>query len=66
MNPSTQESIQELLRPLQQIQAPGEYFRQQQSMVEFDRSLRELEARYASLYEQITALEKKIPLIRNN
>jgi hypothetical protein len=66
MSSSTYESIQELLEPLRLMQSTGEYFRQHQSIVDFERSLRELEQRYAALYEQVIALEKKFPLIPNN
>ena len=60
MNPSPQDHIQELLKPLQQHQASGEYFHQYQSMVDFDRCLRALETRYADLYEQVVSVEKKL------
>lgn len=55
-----QQHIQELLQPLQMHQTSGEYLRQYQSIVEFDRSLRALENRYADLYEQVLFLEKKL------
>lgn len=62
MSPSTQESIQKLLTPLEEHHASGDYFRQHQSMVEFDRCLRELEARYANLFEQVSVLEKNLSI----
>jgi hypothetical protein len=60
MDSSPHEYIQELLKPLQEYQASGEYFRQYQSMMDFDRCLQALESRYAELYEQVMALEKKL------
>lgn len=62
MHPSPQDYIQELLKPLQQQHASGEYFHQYQSMVDFDRCLRSLESRYAELYEQVVSVEKKLSI----
>lgn len=57
MNPLLQQFVEEILKPLQEQKATGEYFHQQQSIVEFDRCLRSLENRYAELYEQVLVLE---------
>lgn len=60
MDPSRQEYIHELLKPLQENQASGDYFHLHQAMVDFDRCLVTLETRYADLYEQVLSLEQKL------
>lgn len=62
MDCSSQEYIQELLQPLKKHQASEDYYYQYQSFVDFDRSIRALEARYADLYEQVLNVEKNLSI----
>lgn len=62
MDPSRQEFIMEALKPLQEHQASVEYYHQNRSLNEFYECLQTLEMRYAELFEQAMAIEKKLSL----
>lgn len=56
----SEESIREILKPLQQENASIEYICQQKAINEFNQRLRFLETLYADVFAKVAALENEI------
>jgi hypothetical protein len=59
-------SLCEILKPLQNENNSFEYKSHYKAMEDFLKRLRQLEAIYAGIYEQMTSLEKKIGSTKEN
>ena len=62
----SEESIHEILKPLQEESANIEYLCQQKTINEFNQRLRYLESLYADVYAKVAALENEIALHKSS